>query len=37
MLDRNGNARHELFGPDGLQLNAAGYALWADQAAPCLR
>jgi len=37
MLDRHGNARRELFGPDGLHLNAAGYALWADQVAPCLR
>jgi lysophospholipase L1-like esterase len=37
MLDRYGNARSELFGPDGLHLNTAGYALWAEQVAPFLR
>lgn len=37
MLDRYGNARRELFGPDGLHLNAAGYALWAKQVAQFLR
>lgn len=29
MLDAQGQPRPELFGPDNLHLNAAGYALWA--------
>jgi len=29
MLDANGRPKPELFGPDQLHLNAAGYALWA--------
>jgi lysophospholipase L1-like esterase len=28
MLDENGQPRPELFGPDMLHMNAAGYALW---------
>jgi lysophospholipase L1-like esterase len=28
MLDRNGQPRPELFGPDSLHMNGAGYAEW---------
>jgi lysophospholipase L1-like esterase len=28
MLDTDGRPRAELFGPDRLHMNAAGYALW---------
>lgn len=37
MLDAGGSVRAELFGPDGLHMNAAGYALWAEVVAPYLR
>lgn len=37
MIDAAGRPRAELFGPDGLHLNAAGYALWAERIAPHLR
>jgi lysophospholipase L1-like esterase len=36
MLKDSGEPREELFGPDGLHLNDAGYALWADVLGPVL-
>jgi len=37
MLDSEGMPRPELFGPDALHMNAAGYALWTPLLAPVLR
>lgn len=37
MLDRDGKPRAELFGPDGLHMNPAGYALWTGIVAPYLQ
>jgi lysophospholipase L1-like esterase len=37
MLGRDGKPRPELFAPDGLHLNARGYALWASILAPRLK
>lgn len=37
MLDAEGMPRIELFGPDGLHMNARGYALWTRLIAPELR
>lgn len=37
MLDAAGQPRADLFGADGLHLNAAGYALWVERIAPFLR
>jgi lysophospholipase L1-like esterase len=37
MLDAGGRPRAELFGPDGLHMNGAGYALWRGILAPYLR
>lgn len=37
MLDAGGQPRAELFGPDRLHMNAAGYALWRQVVAPYLR
>lgn len=36
MLDAQGQPRSELFGPDGLHMNRAGYALWTRILAPHL-
>jgi lysophospholipase L1-like esterase len=36
MLTPAGDARPELFGPDGLHMNRDGYALWRDIVAPAL-
>lgn len=37
MLDAKGRPRPELFGPDALHMNRAGYALWRERVAPHLR
>ncbi len=37
MLDASGRPRSELFGADGLHLNAEGYALWTSIMAPYVR
>jgi len=37
MLGDDGKPRPELFRPDGLHLNARGYALWTQRVAPLLR
>jgi lysophospholipase L1-like esterase len=37
MLARDGTPRKELFAPDGLHLNAEGYALWTEIVRPYLR
>ncbi|HVJ62645.1 MAG TPA: GDSL-type esterase/lipase family protein [Tahibacter sp.] len=37
MLDASGAPRAELFGSDGLHLNADGYALWRGLIEPVLR
>ncbi len=37
MADENGQPRGELFQPDGVHMNAAGYKLWAAQLRPHLR
>ena len=37
MLDARGHARPDLFLPDRLHLNAAGYAIWKDAIAEPLR
>jgi lysophospholipase L1-like esterase len=34
MLDKNGQPRGELFGPDGLHMNRAGYVLWKSVITP---
>ncbi len=36
MLDGRGEPRPDIFLPDGLHLNAAGYAIWVDAVAPLL-
>ena len=36
MLGSDGQPRPELFGPDRLHMNRAGYALWRDIVAPHL-
>jgi lysophospholipase L1-like esterase len=36
MLDADGKAREELFGPDRLHMNAKGYDLWTQVLAPYL-
>ncbi|HLP26442.1 MAG TPA: GDSL family lipase, partial [Acidobacteriota bacterium] len=36
MLDRHGQPRSELFGPDRLHMNTAGYALWTQTLLPVL-
>ena len=36
MLDERGTVRHELFRPDGLHMNAQGYALWTSIIKPVL-
>lgn len=36
MLNASGQPRPELFGPDNLHLNAAGYALWQSVVGPAL-
>jgi lysophospholipase L1-like esterase len=36
MLDEHGLVRHELFGRDGLHMNAQGYALWTSIIKPVL-
>lgn len=36
LLDAGGLPRRELFGPDGLHMNASGYALWRQVLAPLL-
>jgi lysophospholipase L1-like esterase len=36
MLDEHGTVRHELFGKDGLHMNAQGYALWTSIIKPVL-
>ncbi|UYB51557.1 SGNH/GDSL hydrolase family protein [Xanthomonas sp. AM6] len=37
MLGKDGQPRAELFGPDHLHMNAAGYALWRDIVRPYLK
>ncbi|MCC8446634.1 SGNH/GDSL hydrolase family protein [Xanthomonas translucens] len=37
MLDADGRPRGELFGPDHLHMNAAGYALWRDTVRPYVK
>lgn len=37
MLDAKGHARAELFGPDGVHMNARGYALWTSVIRPALQ
>ena len=37
MLDANGQPRPELFGPDMLHMNRAGYELWTSVLAPILK
>ena len=37
MLDKDGNPRAELFGPDALHMNRAGYDLWKSIISPYLR
>jgi lysophospholipase L1-like esterase len=37
MLGADGAPRPELFGPDGLHMNRAGYALWAARLRPVIR
>jgi lysophospholipase L1-like esterase len=37
MLGADGQARGELFGPDHLHMNRAGYALWRDIVRPYLQ
>jgi len=37
MLDSQGKARPELFGPDKLHMNATGYELWKGIIAPLLK
>lgn len=37
MLNRQGEARAELFGPDDLHMNRAGYGLWIPLIAPHLK
>src|SRR5690606_505881 len=37
MLGSDGLPRRELFAPDGLHLNAEGYALWRSALAPLVR
>lgn len=37
MLGKDGQPRAELFGPDQLHMNAAGYALWRDIVRPYLK
>ncbi len=37
MLDAKGRPRPELFAPDALHMNRAGYALWRERVAPYLR
>jgi lysophospholipase L1-like esterase len=34
MLDKAGNPRPELFGPDKLHMNKQGYTLWKSVVAP---
>jgi lysophospholipase L1-like esterase len=37
MIDGSGQVRHELFGEDGLHMNASGYAIWRRLIRPTLR
>lgn len=37
MLDQNGAARPELFGPDMLHMNEKGYAIWKEAVAPLVK
>lgn len=37
MLDARGQPREDLFGPDRLHMNRAGYAMWIERIAPVLR
>lgn len=37
MLDAKGQPRSELFGPDQLHMNRAGYRIWIDKLTPILR
>ena len=36
MLDAAGRAREDVYGPDGLHMNRAGYALWAERIRPVI-